>query len=112
MSKTWKKSVIEGATCAAIAFAIVEIAVENTYGWTRELLEYFRVHPDMPNVLQFYIEIQMLKGPWALIVFFIVLVIFTEKLKIKINFWHVVSIIPSLLVYGIYVALKYFYLFT
>ena len=111
MSKTRKEPIIEGAKCAAIAFAIVEFIGESTFGWTRELLKYVWVYPDMPNILDFYIQIQIHKGPIALIVFFIVLVIFSWKSDTEINIWHVIGIIPSSVGYGFYLTIKYFYLF-
>jgi hypothetical protein len=112
MSKSWKESIIEGAKCAVIAFAIVEYITESIAGWTRELLEYVRIYPDMPNILEFYIQIQKHKGPIALMVFLIILVIFSWKTDTEINIWHVIGIFPSLVGYGLYLTIKYFYLFT
>jgi len=94
-----------------IAFAIVELFLEGIAGWTRELLEYVMVYPDMPNVLDFYIQIQIHKGPTAFMVFLIVLAIFSWKTNIEINRWHLLGIFPSLAGYGFYLTIKYFYLF-
>lgn len=107
----WKKSVIEGAKCAVIAFAIVEFIGENVTGWTGELLEYVWVYPDTPNVLHFYIEIQIHKLPIALIIFLIILGAFSWKYNVEINRWHLLGIIPSSVGYGFYLAVKYFLIF-
>jgi len=112
MSKTRKEPIIEGAKCAAIAFAIVEFLGESAFGWTRELLEYVLVYPDTPNILDFYIQIQIHKGPIALMVFLFVLIIFSWKSDTEINMWHLIGIIPSSIGYGFYLAIKYFYLFS
>jgi len=111
MSKSWKRSICEGALCAALTFVAIEFIVESIYKKTTEVLEFFMISPNAPKSLEIYYNIQVGKGFWGFILSLVGLLAAKMKFDVEINLWHPIGVFLGLLGYGFYIALSYSHLF-